>query len=212
MIKTSNWAFFLLNNMKTFDIITNHTYLYIDKLNNYPHKTGSQACRILLNIIQPYNQVELQTDNFPYYFQHQQQTYFVCFSHSQQQIAILISKSAKIGVDIEDKEIKDSIAQRFFAKNEQQWLHSLTKKQQRIAKKLLWTLKESIVKSLANKQSLLMTTLKQDIISQYGQDTLQSLLTVTGKKNQLNIIEKTESYLGFLPNFSCGFLVQLESI
>lgn len=198
--------------MQKFEIIPNHTDLYLDKLDNYPQKTGSQACRELLAIIQQQNNLTapLQIDNFPYHFSTQQQTYFVCFSHSQQQIAILLSKSAKIGVDIEDKLIKDNVVQRFFAKNEQQWINNLTKPQQSLAKKMLWTLKESIVKSLANPQSILITTLKQDLITQYHQENLNKLILPTIEPNQLNHIYQSTTYLGFLPKFSCGLLINLD--
>lgn len=198
--------------MQTFTLITNHSWLYIDKIDHYPNQNGSQACRNLLKNIQQQLNIKapLHTEKFPYYFMCQNRIYFVCFSHSKQQIAVLLSKSANIGVDIEDKIIKNTLIERFFAKNEQQWLVNMPENQQNLAKTLLWTLKESFVKSSSNSDILLTNVLKTDFLDLYGEENLQKLLKIHQQEIVFFFFDKSMSYVGFLPNFSCGFIIQIE--
>lgn len=70
---------------------------------------------------------------------------FISFSHSQSTVAFIISPTA-CGIDVELGKIKETIAERFFHKNEQALLHTLPKEQQAYARNQLWRLKESLVK------------------------------------------------------------------
>lgn len=70
-------------------------------------------------------------------------------SHSESYVVIAISKY-KIGIDVEmNKKTDFAIAERFFTKNEYQYIKSFTTESEKInAFYMLWTLKESYVKAL----------------------------------------------------------------
>lgn len=83
---------------------------------------------------------------FPYYFLSQNhQQFFVCFSHSQNKVAVIIS-SNPCAIDIETKPVKDTIAKHFFHTDELAYLHQIPIHQQAFFRLVLWQLKENLVK------------------------------------------------------------------
>lgn len=184
------------------------SYLLIDKLANYyspplNHSQGSWACRQLLTKFQQtYHQPSpLQEKKFPYFFYFQQIQYFVSFSHSCQHIAVLISTSQKIGVDIEDRLISYKVAERFFHKDEMCWINSLGKNHQNNAIKILWTLKESMIKTQLGHVSLIKG-LGVNIFKSFSQAHLEKILF-----HKLWKIDLLGTTMGFLVGYDCGFIL-----
>lgn len=189
--------------------VADHSYLLIDRLANYqailPNKQAkaSWACRQLLANFQQNHALvaPLYEQGFPYYFIYQQTKYFVSFSHSREQIAVLISPCQNIGVDIEDKMISYQVAERFFHQAELFWLNSLSKSKQNTAMSLLWTLKESLIKTGLKADSL-VKGLGKNIFDEVPQQHLESLLL--DNCWQIHLSDKT---FGFLTAYRCGFVV-----
>lgn len=186
------------------------TYLLIDKLANYQQNPttqsqGSWACRQLLVKFQQQKALSapLQEQNFPYFFVSKNTRYFVNFSHSCEHIAVLVSSYPNIGVDIEDKTISYQVVKRFFHVDEIAWLNSLSKSKQSIAITLLWTMKESIIKTRMGATNL-PTGLKENLLEYISLPILQELLT--GHAWQF---VKEEQFLGFLPTYRCSFMIKM---
>lgn len=83
---------------------------------------------------------------FPYHFFSQNnQQFFVCFSHSQNKVAVIISPKI-CAIDIETRVIKQSIAKHFFHADELMFLHKIPIKNQEFFCLVLWQFKENLVK------------------------------------------------------------------
>lgn len=189
------------------------SYLLIDKLSNYQQNPtnqsqGSWACRqLLIKFQQQFHQISLlQEQTFPYFFNTQQTRYFVSFSHSRERVAVLISPYQNIGVDIEDKMVSYQIVERFFHEKELLWLNSLSKQKQQIAIKLLWTLKESMIKTGLG-ESFLTIGLGVSMLEYFSQSQLEKLLF-----NEYWQIEMSDKTVGFLVDYDCGFVLGKSSI
>lgn len=192
--------------------IDKHSHLLIDKICHYdknqclPKQShGSLACRQLLQYFCQYFQhyqlslSNLNTSSFPYFYHHQQTQYFVSFSHSKTHIAVLISIYPTIGVDIEDRNISDNVAKRFFHQEEMVWLNSLSNKS--LAKTLLWTTKESLIKA---NDSTLAKGLSKNVFKNVSKQELERLLFV---KNIEKICQNQRIY-GFVVYYHCAFIIE----
>ena len=71
---------------------------------------------------------------------------YICFSHSDNKVAVVISKRQPAGIDIETHPVKWHVAQRFFHPEEIEILEKLNSNQRDIIIKWLWQLKESQIK------------------------------------------------------------------
>lgn len=113
--------------------------------------------------------LEFQGNTHPYYLfdPSQNKKFFVSFSHSHHQVALIITPSP-CGIDIEHSPISPQIAHRFFHPNELNLLNSLSADTQAFARLKLWQLKESFAKASV---STLSSTLSQDF-----SDILQNIL------------------------------------
>lgn len=195
--------------MQFFEVLPNHSWLIVD---DYSKKqiTGSDACRQLLKKTQQKLSIKgiLQQQNFPYYLDKSSPIYFVSFSHSPKKIAILLSLSAKIGVDIETKPVSQQVAERFFTLEESSWIKNLHQNQQITIRKLLWTLKESFIKQQANKNSQLVAGLQQNMFLYLSKNQLLQLII---SNNQLNIIQNNEQVFAFYPEIHCGLIIDCLS-
>lgn len=187
----------------------------------FPTKTnqqGSIACRLLLRQLQKHIEQldqqahELDERELPYYFISNSQKWFVSFSHSQRQVAVLVAKVANIGVDIENKPIKLSVAKRFFSQAENQWLNQLDKvEQSNLAKTLLWTLKESYIKAMTNQQNIihqqnlnLTEGLGVDMLQWLSPNELALLLALSEPYTELCL---ANAVIGFSPKSQCSWWV-----
>ena len=171
-----------------------------------PNLSGSQACRLLLVKLLAYCRIcgELITDKFPYRLITKTTHYFVSFSHSVEQVAVLVSLCPNIGIDIEDKEIKTAVAKRYFSQAEQAWLEKLPIAQQRLGRSLLWTLKESWLKQQNCHDSRLLKGIKTDMLALFNHQQLTQLLAPTANISYI----KTEHYLiGFMPTYYCSVII-----
>ena len=91
----------------------------------------------------------LDENKFPYRLANT--GYYVCFSHSGElqsnyQVAVAISRSHAIGIDIETKEVAWSVAQRFYHIDEIATISILPVEQRAPVIKQLWQIKESMIK------------------------------------------------------------------
>lgn len=72
--------------------------------------------------------------------------YYVCFSHSQQMLAVAISTTHPIGIDTELRQVSWMACQRFFHPNEVSFLQSHPSSIRSQLATLLWQLKECRIK------------------------------------------------------------------
>lgn len=89
---------------------------------------------------------KLDETAFPYFFVDKSQRYQVCFSHSQNKVALILSLHA-CACDIELRTVNLRTAERFYHLDEVAWLHALTtQNDQQSYIQLLWQLKECFIK------------------------------------------------------------------
>ncbi len=108
----------------------------------------SAAVRQLLSDVQDklMMQARLYDAGYPYYFIHQEQRYYICFSHSDEMVALALSR-APCGIDIEMRDISLMVATRFFHTNELQLIRQISDaNKQKLAMNRLWQLKEAMIK------------------------------------------------------------------
>lgn len=144
-------------------------------------------------------------------------SYYISFSHSQYNVAILLSSHAILGVDVEDKMVSEAVSQRYFLPIELDWVQSLPITEQALGRKLLWTLKESLIKAQASQDSQLITGLKINLLQYLTVEQMGYLIkpvSETGEK-YFNIIEVSNNsnkglkgQFGFSPHYQCGFYRQ----
>ena len=136
-----------------FQYIDNHKEIYSDS------NKASKAYHLLS---QQY--LILSDANFPYRLL--PFNYYVCFSHSGNQVTCAINKYWPIGIDTEINTISIQVAQRFYSSKEIQWLQQLSPDQRSDAISVLWMLKEaSIKKTMANEANLLSGLKKNVLLS-----------------------------------------------
>lgn len=196
---------------------------------------GSQACRLLLqqfitqSLFAKQENVCFVETNLPYYLisTTNGEKRYVSFSHSQTHVAVLVAFTPILGVDIEDGEITDNVARRYFHANEVAWLTTLPHAQQAKAKQLLWTFKEAYIKRQGNQQgsdrspitSQLLTGLKTDITQLIPTEQLQRFINIKSTHQALQRFDKpliyqqvnadSSCYYGFLPCVNCAIVVQM---
>lgn len=191
--------------MQRYTIIAQHTYLAIRAIRGNA-LSGSTACRCLLTQLLDTLTIdgELIETNFPYYVMDDNgKAHFVSFSHSRTHIAVLLSNSPHIGVDIENKPVRCTVAQRYFAVNELNWLSTLPLEKQPTALNLLWTLKESLIKSQLSNHNRLFAGIRQDMTQYLAIDDLNQLVNAS----ELRCIKNKQLLAGFLPAISCALLI-----
>lgn len=109
---------------------------------------------------------------FPYRLSNSR--HYVCFSHSVNKIAVVISTRRAIGIDIEVQDIAWHIAQRFYHPSEIAILAELPIEQRAIISKLLWQLKESFIKihqyKLAQGLGLSYVSIIPELINSFDRD------------------------------------------
>lgn len=118
--------------------------------NRAQQKNAQSACvRLLLQIaMQRFDIVgELCDHAYPYHIQSSDRRYFVSFSHSKNQVALIISLSP-CAIDIETKDIKHNIAERYFHPDEIEMLSNLSCIDKQNLINFLWRLKECRIKLL----------------------------------------------------------------
>ena len=86
----------------------------------------------------------LNEQQFPYRLTHH--GHYVCFSHSQNKVAVVISQHRAVGVDIEMQDIAWSVVQRFYHHSELDVLMTMPTAQRNATAQWLWQVKESMIK------------------------------------------------------------------
>lgn len=86
----------------------------------------------------------LDESTFPYRLTDSRQ--YVCFSHSDAQVAVVIGTQKAVGIDIEVHAVKRSLVKRFYHSHEHTLLAQLADQPQNEMAKWLWQLKESYIK------------------------------------------------------------------
>ncbi len=109
------------------------------------------AVRLLLNQLLSELGLEdsLDESEFPYRLTNQR--YYVCFSHSANQVAVVLSYHRAVGIDIEVNAIAWQVAKRYYHSSEIIILESLPIAQRDYLVKILWQIKESKIKIEQNK-------------------------------------------------------------
>lgn len=90
--------------------------------------------------------------------------YYVCFSHSGNQVTCAINKYWPIGIDTEINTISIQVAQRFYSSKEIQWLQQLSLDQRLEAISVLWMLKEASIKKTMANEAKLLSGLKKNML------------------------------------------------
>ena len=172
-------------------------------------RLGSMACRYLLTLLQQKMGLsgKLQDDALPYRIESndpRQPTYYVSFSHSREHVAVLLATTPWLGIDIEDKTISLAVAKRYFTANEISWVVSVPTCQQPQATKLLWTLKEALIKQQGNAKLLVTLTrgLKADILDSIGKSGIEQLLNQKGSDSPKSVTYQLPLSQQIIPNHS----------
>ena len=134
-----------------FQYIDNHKEIYSDS------NKASKAYHLLS---QQY--LILSNANFPYRLL--PFNYYVCFSHSGNQVTCAINKYWPIGIDTEINTISIQVAQRFYSSKEIQWLQHLIPDQRSDAISVLWMLKEASIKKTMANEAKLLSGLKKNML------------------------------------------------
>ena len=132
--------------------------------NRAQQKNAQSACvRLLLQLaMQRFDIVgEFYDHAYPYRIQSSDKCYFVSFTHSNNQVGLIISLTP-CAIDIEIKDIKHSIAERYFHPNEIEMLSNLSCIDKQKLINFLWRLKECRIKLL---QDQLYTGMGADMTS-----------------------------------------------
>lgn len=127
----------------------NSTYIAWATINTDkpPRQIQSTAVRQLLTWLQKTLKLQGQLieSAFPYYFIHQEIQHFVCFSHSSNQVVVIISQHP-CAIDIQIQNVSIKVAHRFYHNNELNYLAILAPDEQKHLINLLWQLKECLIK------------------------------------------------------------------
>ena len=86
----------------------------------------------------------LDDQQFPYRLA--KTRYYVCFSHSQTWVAVALSRTQAIGIDVEVQPVKWQLAKRFYHADDIRQLESLPTDQRTQVSQWLWQIKESGIK------------------------------------------------------------------
>ncbi len=87
---------------------------------------------------------DLDETQFPYRLIHHR--YYVCFSHSVDRVAVVVSSHRPVGIDIEVQSVKWSIVQRYYHTDELAVLDKLNTIKRAHLSRLLWQVKECFIK------------------------------------------------------------------
>lgn len=134
-----------------FHYIDNHREIYSNS------DKATEPCYLLS---QQY--LALIDTNFPYRLL--PFNYYVCFSHSGNQVTCAINKYWPIGIDTEINTISIQVAQRFYSSKEIQWLQQLSPDQRSDAISVLWMLKEASIKKTIANEAKLLSGLKKNML------------------------------------------------
>lgn len=132
------------------------------------------ALKADLRLIDLPNLLDLDESQYPYHLRQlkqcskQRSKQLVCFSHSKNYLAVLITHHTVnqiigLGIDIEQAPVSMRVATRFYTTQETAWLNQMNQADKQTACNLLWMAKESFIK--ASKQDInLLQGLNIDIL------------------------------------------------
>lgn len=142
---------------------------------------------------------------FPYRLRHH--GYYVCFSHSADKVAVAISYKQAIGIDVEINEVAWQVAKRFYHPDEIAMLELLPLAKRDYLVKLLWQIKESLIKINQNKlavglgmayPALTRQLLENDtLVSGLVDSSCTALNTQDMSQRQLIILETQQTVIVF---------------
>lgn len=138
-----------LKKIKFFQL-NQHTWLasaFVNQIINAEDKTQIQkkAVRYLLDELVEHLSLCKKLDESKYPYQLISTQKYVCFTHSHNQVAVIIS-SQNAGVDIELKAIPQRVINRYYHKDETSYLSAKTLLEQETLSRWLWQYKECMVK------------------------------------------------------------------
>lgn len=100
-----------------------------------------------------------EVDDSKYPYRLKQLGYYVCFSHSKEFVAVILHAHHPAAVDIERGDVSLAVAARFYHADDLLELQQLAREDQANVCRMLWQLKECVVKI---QQTLLIPTLGQN--------------------------------------------------
>lgn len=109
------------------------------------NKNQKKAVRVLLKWVMEQLNIDDKFDDNQFPFRFVNSGFYVCFTHSANKVALVISDS-NIAIDIEEKNVPWKVAERFYHQEEVEYLSSLSIKNREVACQLLWKLKECMIK------------------------------------------------------------------
>ncbi len=104
------------------------------------------AVRLLLQQLLEYLDINDTLDESKYPYRLVKTHYYICFSHSDDTIAVALNKCDQVGVDIENNAVSFQIATRYYHRDEVAILKKLPTVKRDLAVKILWQIKESVIK------------------------------------------------------------------
>lgn len=136
---------------------------------------------LLQNLLTTLNMQDTLNDTqFPYRLN--DSGYYVCFSHSNDKVAVTISSQRSTGIDIEVQDIKWQVVERFYHTEETSLLLRLPLEQRSLIARWLWQIKESFIK-------INQHTLAQGLSINYSA-TIPVLLTISADAMSAPIVIK----------------------
>jgi len=144
------WLFKMFEGV-SFQYVDNHREIYSNS------DKATEPCYLLSQ-----QHLALIDTNFPYRLL--PFNYYVCFSHSGNQVTCAINKYWPIGIDTEINTISIQVAQRFYSSKEIQWLQQLSPDQRSEAISVLWMLKEASIKKTMANGAKLLSGLKKNML------------------------------------------------
>ncbi len=142
---------------------------------------------------------------FPYRLTHH--GYYVCFSHSADKVAVAISYKQAIGIDVEINKVAWQVAKRYYHPSEIAMLELLPLAKRDYLVKLLWQIKESLIKINQNKLAaglgMPYPALTRQLLANdnLANDSFDSLLTELNSQyasqHQLVVLEPEQTVIVF---------------
>lgn len=116
------------------------------------------AVRALCKALLTHLNIDDDIDEHAFPYRLKQAGHYLCFSHSKNDVAVILHSQRPCGIDIESREISWRLAQRFYHYDEIAQLQAIPSPQRTLVCRYLWQIKECVVKI---EQAMLIPTLGQ---------------------------------------------------
>lgn len=162
------------------------------------------AVRMLLTKLLSELGIEDSLDESAFPYRLTSQRYYVCFSHSANQVAVVLSYQRAAGIDIEVNKVAWPVAKRYYHPSEIAMLESLPRAQRDYLVKILWQIKESKIKIEQHKLAAGLGTAYPAVI--------QKLIEISDLDNSFDLEESNEGDNGNRSVYQVAFLQAQQTI